>query len=198
MRSLTATRGGTCSSRREATPDDVVPEAALHEVRGLAGVEAEGRRLELGHHGSPREAAEVAAALRRALVLGGLLRDLAEITARLHLGEQRLGQAAGLGVGVALGGLGAGLHLHEDVAGADLLLLLELVLVLLVVGLEVAVGDGDPRAKGFLVDEQVGQDPLLGNAIGVLGALEAGLDLVVRGRHLSPERARPRPPRTRP
>ena len=82
MRSL------TCGQRRHrllaprGDADDVIAEGGLHQLRDLPGRQGEGRVLELGHHAAAREAAEVAALGRGALVLRDLLRERREVRAR--------------------------------------------------------------------------------------------------------------------
>ena len=114
----------------------------------------------------------------------------AKSCSRLHLLQESLGQLLGLGVAVALLGLGVGADLDQDVAGAGLLVLLELLAVLLIVGFEITVGHGHSRAQGVAVHEEVGGDPLLGEAIGFALGLEAGLRLLVADRRLAPKPGR--------
>ena len=165
---------GGLALRGEA--DDVVAEGGLDEVGDLAGLESEDRVVELGHHASRSEAAEVAAVLGGALVLGGLLREGGEVAPGLHLVEEPLRELLRLGVRVSLAGV-ARLHLDEDVARAGLLLLTELLAVVLVVQLDVPLGHRHQRLESGAVEEDVGDDTLLRNPVGVLLRLEAGRNL---------------------
>jgi len=61
--------------------DEVPAEARLHRLAGLAGLEGEGRLLELGDHAVLAEPADIAATLRGTQVLGVLTRERSEILA---------------------------------------------------------------------------------------------------------------------
>ncbi len=164
--------------------DHVVAEVALDHAADLARLQAVGRVLERLDHGAAAEEVEVAALLRRALVLGVLLRDLGELRGiLLHLGEDRLG----LGLGLLPLGLGRVLvGLDQDVAGAALLRRGEALLVLGVVLAKLVLGDGDVLLQRIEVEHEVLDRGLLGSAElrRMRRILVVGLDLGIGRRHL--------------
>src|SRR5665647_865479 len=87
--------------------DDVIPELRLDRRRDRARLDAEGDRIELGHHAALGEAAQVAALVLRAGVDGVLLGDLLPVGST-GIGGQQLLHLQGLG-----------LRVHQHVARRD-------------------------------------------------------------------------------
>ena len=153
------------------------PDCAADWIGNRVDVHFESRGLDLRHHPAASEQSQVAAVLRRRLVLGMLPRELREVRAAARL-DRELGRP-GLDFGFVLVA-----DAQQDLAGAHLPGGRVLRDVGVVVLLDFLFGGGDALEDGGFVDEQEPELALLRHLVRQRLLLVERRDLVVGGLHL--------------